>query len=43
MNGEKNTFLLINIEWRTVKTETGEINQVLSYKKYNRIEWIKLK
>ena len=32
MNSEKTTLTsLRNIEWRTVKTETNEINQVLSY------------
>ena len=32
MNGKKTTLpSLRNIEWRTVKTETGKINQVLTY------------
>ena len=40
MNGEKITLLSIrNIEWRTVKTETNKINQVLPYiSTYNIIE-----
>ena len=38
MNGEKTTLpSLRNIEWRTVKTETNKINQVLPYKSTNNI------
>ena len=38
MNGEKTTVpSLRNIEWRTVKTETNKINQVLPYKATNNI------
>ena len=38
MNSEKTTLpSLRNIEWRTVKTETNKINQVLSYISTNNI------
>ena len=38
MNGEKTTLLLFrNIKWRTVKTETNKINQVLPYISTNNI------
>ena len=38
MNGEKSTLpSLRNIEWRTVKTETSKINQVLPYLSTNDI------
>ena len=38
MNGEKTTLLsLRNIEWRTVKSETNKINQVLPYISMNNI------
>ena len=43
MNGEKTTLpSLRNIEWRTVKTETNKINQVLPYISTNRIKWTNL-
>ena len=38
MNSEKTVLLsLRNIEWRTVKTETNKINQVLPYISKNNI------
>ena len=38
MNGEKTNLLsLRNIEWRTIKTETKKINQVLPYVSTNNI------
>ena len=38
MNSEKTTLpSLRNLEWRTVKTETNKINQVLTYISTNNI------
>ena len=44
MNGEKTTLpSLRNLEWRTVKTKTEKINQVLNYILTNNItEWNEL-
>ena len=42
MNSEKTTLpLLRNIEWRTLKTETNKINQILPYISTNNITELK--